>query len=181
LHRPLRAAWRAVKVEPFLVQLGEIERLSDAFPIKLLDIKRHSQAIHGSNPFAEVRVSRADLRLRTEQELRNHLLRLRRGYTMNHGNVLALADALQHSVASLVIELGALLELHERVPEDPASAEVLGTAAREFGLEPGILERLYELRRGGAPGHEEIEGLYQATLDLVARAVQLADRLDVSE
>ena len=67
----LRAAWRAVRVEPFIIKSSEAERLAETFPTKLLDIQTHHIVLMGEDPFSGIDVSRKLIRLRIEQSLTN--------------------------------------------------------------------------------------------------------------
>src|SRR5262245_34764168 len=74
----LRAAWRAFRIEPFLLTPADLAPAAAAFPIKFLDIKRYHVLLVGENPLAGLEVPREHVRFRIEQELRNLSLRLRR-------------------------------------------------------------------------------------------------------
>lgn len=174
LGGPLRAAHRAVRVRPFVVERREIPRLADAFPIKLADIHRASHVILGDDPFAAVVIDREHLRLRTEQELRNHLLRLRR-HAIFADDPRQLAKPIYAASATLAFELGALLELDGRPrPNDASFRAVLQAAARAFDLDGATLETLCDIREGA--DIVEPRALFEATLRVVAQAVDVADR-----
>ena len=176
LSAPVREAWRAARVEPLVLVHAELPRISDAFPIKLLDIKQHHDLIHGVEPFSELEVKWEDMRVRTEQELRNHLLRLRRGWLFAAGDVPALAPALFRSARSLVFELEALLWLRHEDVSGLAPHQLFEKAARVFGLDAAVLEALDTFRSGSrAP---DVAELYARLLDLVGRAAEIADRMD---
>src|SRR5689334_8191490 len=113
----LRAAWRAWRVEPFILNSSEVARLSVTFPTKLLDIARHHIVIFGADPFADVQVSREQVRLRIEQSLRNSELRLRRRYVAIFDDAPSLAMVLADVAASLKVEFAAMLQLvHQDAP-----------------------------------------------------------------
>lgn len=172
LHEPLRLAWRAIRVEPFVVRAVEVARLAEVFPIKILDIQQHRVVLSGEDPFAGVVVEPAHLRTRTEQELRNHLLRLRRHYVLSGDNPAALAKAVYRSTKALRYELGALLYLRgEAVVLSVAS--VLPVAARVLGLDADTLARL-ERFQAGKHDADLIE-LFQALLTVVERALAVVD------
>lgn len=172
LHEPLRVAWRAVRVEPFLVRASEVPRLADVFPVKLLDIRLHHRVLSGEDPFEQVVIESADLRTRTEQELRNHLLRLRRHYVSFGDNARALAPALLRSAKALRHELGALLHLRgEAVAWRVAS--VLPAAQRAFDLDADALARLERLHAGNAD--PDSVQLFHAVLSVIEQAVSIAD------
>lgn len=172
LHEPLRAAWRAVRVEPFLVLESEVPRLADVFPVKLLDIRQHHRVLSGEDPFEHVVIEPDDLRKRIEQELRNHLLRLRRHYVSFGDNARALAPAMVRSAKTLRYELGALLHLRgEAVAWRVAS--VLPAAQRAFDLDADTLARLERLHAGNED--PDPVQLFHALLSVVEQTVTIAD------
>ena len=172
LHEPLRAAWRAVRLEPFLVRASEVPRLADVFPVKLLDIRQHHRVLSGEDPFEHVVIEPADLRTRTEQELRNHLLRLRRHYVSFGDNARALAPAIVRSTKALRHELGALLHLRGEVVAWRV-ASVLPAAQRAFQLDADTLARLERLHAGN-PDPDPVR-LFHALLSLVEQTVSIVD------
>ena len=76
----LRQAKRAAAVETLIMTPAEVPRAADAFPTKFLDIRDYHVVLFGIDPFTNLEVTREQIRLRTEQEMRNMLLRLRRRY-----------------------------------------------------------------------------------------------------
>src|SRR5688500_14303547 len=48
----LHAAWRAMRVEPFIITPADIPRLAVTFPTKMLDIQRRHVVLFGDEPFA---------------------------------------------------------------------------------------------------------------------------------
>jgi hypothetical protein len=176
LSAPMREAWRAARIEPLVLMRSELPRITDAFPIKLFDIKQHHDLIHGTEPFSELEVKWADMRVRAEQELRNHLLRLRRGWLFADCDVRALAPSLFHSAKSLLFELEALLWLKSENVRGLTPPEVFEKAARVFGLDAAVLEALDAFSSGSrAPDASE---LYAGLLELLGRAVEIADRME---
>ena len=72
----LREAYRAIRLEPFIVSPGELPRLAEAFPTKLLDIQEHHVLLAGADPFGALHVSPEFVRARIAQSLQNLLLSL---------------------------------------------------------------------------------------------------------
>ena len=72
---------------PFSV-LWTFERLQksvDAFPIELLDIQQMHKVLYGEDIIAQLQVSRANLRLQVEHELKGKLLAIRENYCLTQG------------------------------------------------------------------------------------------------
>jgi hypothetical protein len=170
----LNAAWRSIRVEPFILTPAEIPRVAAAFPIKLLDIKDYHVVLHGEDPFATLQVPRAFIRLRVEQELRNLGLRLRRRFLGRTGNPAALAEALSAAARPLAVQLASLLRLAEKeVPAVDRTAAILDLAAVTFGLDRAALAELAGLRAGAQPTGDAA-GLYTRVLQAIARAADQA-------
>ena len=174
----LRAAWRAWRVEPFIIRPAEVARLSVTFPTKLLDIARHRLVLAGADPFADIQVSREQVRLRIEQGLRNSELRLRRRYVSIFDDTQALAATLAEVAASLKVEFAAMLQLvHRDAPSEATSAAVLEAAADAFDLDRAALQRIAALRRE-ADQAEDLPALYNRTLAVIERAAQIVSAME---
>lgn len=174
----LRAAWRALRVEPFIVKPEEATQLSVTFPTKLLDIARHHMVLAGVNPFANVQVSREQVRVRIEQSLRNTELRMRRRYLSIFDDRSSLAAALADVAASLKVEFAALLQLAGKdAPSESTSAAVLQTAAITFDLDHEALARIAALRREADP-FDDLSALYNRTLTVIARAAEIVSTME---
>lgn len=179
LSAPLRAARRAVKASPMVLAKDEIARLADVFPIKVADMKAAHHVLVGEDPFVDVEIESEHLRLRVEQELRNHLLRLRRQAIFAGDDPRELSRAIYASVSSLGIELGALLEVAgaER-PSEPGLLATMRAAAVRFDLDGVTLDALCDVKEG-AP-LEDPRALFDGLLAVIGRAVAAADTMDVA-
>lgn len=174
----LRAAWRAVRVEPFILKLSEVRSMANAFPTKLIDIRDHHIVLMGEDPFIELEIKREHIRLRVEQELRNIALRMRRRYVSIFDDPALLAEALATVAVSLKVELAALLRLAGKdVPAEPTSAAVLEAAAVTFDLDRDALARVAAMRRDSNLA-DDLPGLYDRVLATVTRAVDIADQME---
>lgn len=174
----LRAAWRAVRVEPFILKASEAKRLAETFPTKLLDIQNHHIILMGENPFAGIEVSRKLVRLRIEQSLTNLALRLRRRYISIFDDPNSLVLTLADAAVSLKVELAALLQLAGKdEPSESTSAAVLKTAAAAFDLDSEALSLMASLRRD-AKEPEDLPALYNRALATIERAAEITSRME---
>lgn len=170
----LRTAWRAAGVDPLLLPLAEVPRAADAFPTKFLDIKNHHIILTGADPFTQLELTREQIRQRTEQGLRNLLLRLRHHWVTAGGDSASLARALLRVARPLALELEALLQLAAKeVPVEDRTAAVFETAAAAFGLEREPLARLAQLRQSASPAGD-LADLCPGVLAAIARAADVA-------
>ena len=168
----LRRAWRAVRVEPFIVKVSEVARLAEMFPTKLLDIKSHNILLAGENPFDSIEVSPRQVRLRIEQSLTNLSLRLRRRYVSAFDDPRTLATTLSDIAVPLKVELSALLQLAGKAEmSDSTTAAVFKDAAAAFDLDAEALAELAALRRE--------ENLSDSLSTLYDRALQTIDKVIV--
>jgi hypothetical protein len=169
----LRSAWRAVRVEPFIITPVEVARLADTFPTKLMDIKDHHIVLLGEDPFAEINVSRKDVLLRIEQSLTNIAIRLRRRYVSIFDDPRSIAQTMAETAASLKVELSAMLRMAGKPePAEPTSMAVLKSAATVFDLDAEALHKAAALRRDeNLP--DNLHALYNRVLQSVTRAAEI--------
>ncbi|MEZ4240338.1 MAG: hypothetical protein R3F59_30135 [Myxococcota bacterium] len=62
---------------PYVVARGELARLGDVFPVRIVAMRSHHRTLLGDDPLVALTVPRERLRTGVEQGLRNHLIRLR--------------------------------------------------------------------------------------------------------
>lgn len=173
----LNAAWRSVRVEPFILTRSEVQIAAQAFPSKLLDIQAHHVVLLGEDPFVGLQVPHEHVRLGVEQALRNISLRLRRRFLSIIDDPPALASTLARIARPLAIELATLLTLAAKgPPHDDRTASIFATAAAAFDLDAEALALLAELRNRD---HAVLElgPLYSRILTTVSRAADLTSQL----
>lgn len=183
IREPLRTTWQSLRLRPYLVSVTELPRLADVFPIKIADIVDHHDVIYGDDLFAGMVVERAHLRLRIEQQLRNHLLRIRRHYIHGGDDDAEMTRAVFGSINALGIELTALLKVSgEGTGGEGTNGGTLESitepAVAAFGLDRAILDRLSAFRQGKKEA--DMRSLFFGLMTILERVVQIADELDVS-
>ena len=170
----LTMAWRSAAVEPMLLTPGELAGAARTFPTKFLDIKNHHIVLSGTEPLANLEVPRQHLQLRNEQEFRNLLLRLRRGYVRSGTDERVLARLLVRTARPFALELSVLLYLAgKKVPEEDHTAKIFDAAASAFGLEREPLARLAALRQELRPSGD-LPGLCQGVFQALARVAEIS-------
>jgi hypothetical protein len=173
----LRAAWRGAGVVPLLLTPGEVREAADAFATKFLDIQEHHLVLAGEDPFVGLEVSREQVRLRTEQELRNLLLRLRRRYVALRESPEELTAELAGMARPFALQLGSLLRLAGKpLPAEDHTADLFAAAAAAFELDGNALAQLVALRREGKP-IRDAPALAGKVLAALARAADRAAQL----
>jgi hypothetical protein len=173
----LRAAWRAVRVEPLILTPSELQSAAELFPTKFLDIRDYHVVLTGEDPFARLQVGRENIRARVEQALRNLTMRLRRRFITVAADPRAQAQALAGVARPLAIEFRALLRVAgKEAPMEDRTGAVLDAAAQAFALDRDALARLAQLRREASPG-ADVPALYDRVLRTVAQAGDLARQM----
>ncbi|MCP4664105.1 MAG: hypothetical protein GY856_52645 [bacterium] len=76
---------RRYGIAPFFITETNLRSSTDVFPVKFLAIQESYCVLWGRDILRELEISRAHLRLRCEQEVKNLLLRLRRHFLMSGG------------------------------------------------------------------------------------------------
>jgi predicted nucleotidyltransferase len=179
LRPVLRRAWLSSRVAAFVVTKQEIAQVTDAFPVKLADIQRSHDLIQGSeDPFVDLAIDPEHFRIRTEQELRNHLLRLRRHYLRVGDDAAALSDALYGSLASFAIELWALSCAVGDELADEDRGRWLELAGERFELHLPTMKALASVHRGETMAEDELVDLYFGLMDQLTRAVAVVDEVN---
>lgn len=174
LVEPLRAAWRAARIDPWIVRADELTGIADAFATRVRDIQRAHRMLVGDDPWSGIALPRAALRLRVEQELRNHQLRLRHAWVL--GDAAVQARQLYLAAGALRFDLSLLEELcggavHEAI--EPLAVAV----AERLGLPRADVHSVLELRVHPAPATRERLATAARVLD---RAVAHVDSMEVT-
>jgi hypothetical protein len=178
---PLRTAWRAARIEPMVLTTEKLQRVAAVFPTKILDIQERHGVLHGQNPLAGLTIDKQHLRLRTEQELRNLALRLRRRFFADYDEQGGLALALLRVARGLAVQLSMLLRLAGKpIPSEDRTADIFSAAASAFGLDVEALALLAKLRQGlGGPNDATIAA-FNSVLTTVSRAADIAGQMKVA-
>jgi len=173
---PLRSARRKARVEPYVVAAGELARLADAFPIKVREMKTYHIVLAGPDPFEDVSVEPEYLRLGVERALRNHLVRMRRGFLSVAGDESAAQALLRQTLRSLRVELEAMLCLGQKECAATDQRSVFAAAADAFNLDRATLHRLATFDEAG---DEDPGATLAEVLAVLERAAEIADLMEV--
>ena len=147
-------AWRsqvellvaAIDLQPLILLEDEIAAAAEAFAVKYFDILHRRRVLHGTDPFAALKISDEALQRRVSQVLLNLALRLR--HTMFFGNDTGRTHALVDAIGPLRASAVALQELTRQRRSEPR--EALLSFAAEHGA-TALIEQLQALRISGDP------------------------------
>lgn len=147
LGQTIRAWGEAGNPPPLTLTVNEWLRSADIFPMEYADILERHRVLHGSAPFAELIVNRADLRLQLEHEAMGKLLRLRQGVMMAGTDAEQQRDLLRASFSTLLVIFRAAERLAGQVPPRDRLALIREVAVRgEF--DPAPFEHVAALVQG---------------------------------
>ena len=121
--------WKQLQLEtPLFLLESDLPRALDAFPLELSEIIATREIVAGTDVFASLSISKADLRRACEVQARAHVMHLREGYIEAAGNTHA-AEAL---VASAAPVFRALLTNAARLDDATPQTLVTQLAISDF-------------------------------------------------
>ena len=158
--------WKKTK-NPLPIFMSESEWLSsaDVYPIEYVEIKNNYEILYGKNVVAPMSVSKYDLRLQCEYEIKNLLVRIRQIYLGNSDNPQFMVKTLEETSLKLVRILKSALNLFDEIAPDEYS-EVIQKMAEKISFDGEIFVEILsakENKRKLAP--QKIEGLVQRAIN----------------
>lgn len=160
---------------PLLFVRDRFMQSADVFPIEILDIRESHEVLFGENIVMELEVSKENLRLQLEHELKGKLIQLRAAFLLtkrNSGRIVALmVDSLS---SFLVLARAALRLLQDQVPAQ--KMEALKLLAGHFQFDTRAFETVQKLKEGTSKARDvDAEQLFSQYLRTVEA---LTDRVD---
>jgi len=135
---------RRVAVPLFLTE-EYIHNSLDSFPIEFLNISSHYSVVFGKDVFADITISREDLRLQLEREMKGKLLNLRQAYFQAAGDPKSAALLIRDSFGTFLSLFPAVLFLkNESISQN--TRENIKRVSLLFKLDTHVLEQLYSIR-----------------------------------
>jgi predicted nucleotidyltransferase len=147
---------------------------AELFPTKFLDIQRNHRTLWGREVAVDLVVPRDRLERQARRQLVNLHLRLRQVYLESRTRPEQLDAMIRRSVATLLLNLGLLLELKlGRLCESPDS---ILAAAAEGGLDRAQLTKFVEFKHGRHPlAARELPAFYEAFMQQVQAVIRIVD------
>ncbi len=170
LRDPLRTAYAAIRLEAMFLLSSEVPAAVEAFAVKFADILHRRRVLHGPDPFAEIRPSRAAELARLRQVLLNLILRLRQRYLLRSLRDEQAAALVADTAGPLRACAEALLELKGQPAPSPklsleqVAAQLPGDRYRETLERLSLARETRALPAGAAP---------RALLDLLELATEM--------
>ncbi len=172
---PVARAWkRAGNPPPLLFTRERLQRSADVFPIELLDMRDCHRVLHGEDVLATVEVSRENLRLEIEHELKGKIIQLREGYLLAAGSRRRVRRLLVGVLSTFEVLFRAALRLYG--PDVPAvKQEAVRRLAAHVPFDVEVFAALDAIKRGTGGGADGPDALFSR---LLAAAEAVADAVD---
>jgi hypothetical protein len=164
---------------PLLMTRAYIERSLDVFGVEFLDFQLAHQTILGNDPFASLSVSKKDVRLQCERELKAILIRLRQGYIASAANKKLVRDILISTIKGLAPLLRAMLWLADiDRPSETQPTFKKADAQFSIGVEPlmNIAKWQYEKIRLDKAA---VKNAFESVYSIVEKLAIIVDALEV--
>ena len=177
-------AWaKAGNPAPLLFTLERLRTSADVFPIELLDIKDTHGILYGEDVLDGIAVSRENLRLELEHELKGKLIQLRERYLLSGGKSRAVAELMVQSLSTFLVLFRAALRLYgASVP--PRKLEALTILKEHVDFDAEVFTIVSELKEGSKKPKEinaaALFARYLQTIEAVVDAVDAAIHGDKS-
>lgn len=131
-REPLRTAHTAIRANAMFLLRAELPDAAELFAFKFWDIRHRHRVLHGADPFAQLAISDAALRLRLREVLLNLALRLRERYVRLSLREEQLVPVIADAAGPLRVAAAALLALRGQPVASPREAlEQLAAAAQD--------------------------------------------------
>ena len=170
--------WNRKGNPPMLFFTPELIRESrDVFPMEFLDIRDSHRVLDGEDHFGEIEITRENLRLQCESELKGKMIQFRERYLLAQGNRKDLSRVLVGSFSSVMTICRGILRLSGETSPGVHS-EVIEGISRRFGLEPGPFQKVSAWKCGEAAGNlEDVRGVFRDYYRELRKLVKEVDRL----
>ena len=173
---PISDRWvKAGNPPPLLFTRDRFIQSADVFPIEILDIRESHQVLLGEDLISELDVSKENLRLQLEHELKGKLIQLRAGFLVTKRDAGRIVSLMVDSLSSfLVLARAALRLIQDQVPAQ--KMEALKLLARHFQFETTAFETVQQIKEGVLKARDvDAEMLFSKYLETVEH---LTDRVD---
>ncbi|HID95127.1 MAG TPA: hypothetical protein EYP53_03605 [Candidatus Latescibacteria bacterium] len=174
--------WRKSNVATPLFLTEEYIRSSlDTFPIEFLDMKSAYKLVKGKDILAGLELSKRDLRLQCERELKGKMLHLRQAFLESRGKVKNLPGLVSSSMAGFAPIFKALLYILGVEPPSKR-ADLLRKICQSFDLNYELFDDLLQIgRREKKVSASEINYLFDKYVEEIDRLSEKVDALSIEE
>ncbi len=172
---------RKLRSRPVVVDSEFMYDATDVFPMEFLEWKESSIAFYGTSPLDSVDISRQNLRLEIEENLRGKRLRLVQSYFEVGGNAAQFRGFLEGTLPNFLTVMRNVLRMAGEAPEyDPEKL------IKAIGLLTGIdltgFKRLLQSKTGALKlTAGELETVFHAYLEELEKITEYVDSYDATK
>lgn len=177
LKKVLKPFFRAQRmgIDCEFITKESMEASTDVFPIKYQSMIESYVILKGEDVLKDMKINRAHMRLRCEQELRILSLKLEKFYLENHGK--QLKDMLLNVIGDFIDTLRVAVLL--KTGEMPKWEKAVEGTTEAFQLDAKVIHQIIQVRdKTFSPGKKEIEELYDQFLSFVEQVVGIVDQIE---
>ena len=162
-----------------LLTLSEDDLITstDVFPIKFLNIKRNHKIYRGHDVVSSLEISKQNLRLRCEQEVKNLMLRLRQSYLSIGQNRNTLSTLIKRAYGSMMRNMSVIVEI--KSGEVKSQQIDIINACSAFGIDVNPLLEMQNFKSNGLPDDlDELKRLLESIMKCVRGLAVYVDKMD---
>ena len=166
---------------PVIMSESEWQSSADVYPIEYIEIKNNYEILYGKNVVAPMSVSKYDLRLQCEYEIKNLLVRIRQIYLGNSDNSKFMVKSLEELSSKLIRISKSALHLFDITAPDEYS-EVIQKMTEKTKFDGEIFVEILsakENKRKFTP--QKIEGLVQRAINSTDLLYKFINDLEIGE
>ncbi|MEI7475591.1 MAG: hypothetical protein WCK67_12520 [bacterium] len=166
---------------PIFMDREEWFNSTDIYPMEYCDIKRRHKILYGENLINELIISKANLRLQCEYELKNLLIKLRETYLGNIHYTKFLNLAIISSSRKLISLFRSVLEItEETLPHSPK--EVTELLGNKVNIDKELFNIIFSAPKAQIKfSKNQIEEIIPKLIDSLNLLLKYVDTLNVDE
>jgi predicted nucleotidyltransferase len=166
---------KAGNTSPLLFTPERLQKSADAFPIEMLDIKDNNKVLYGDDVIKDMEISKQNLRLELEHELKGKLIQLRQQFMLTESKPKLVTELMINSISTFLVLFRSSLRLfREDVPGDKRQA--LKELGEQLKIDMSVFMTIRKLksRELKIKGINPI-GLFKTYLSKVEQVVDMVD------
>ena len=138
ISKPLRSYAEKGWPMPLIFAKERFHKSCDVFPLEFHDIKESHTVIAGEDIFSSLQIDDSNLRLETEREFKNKIIKLRRSYIHTKGRPADVKKLMGASIPAFVSLMKGLLRL-KKAPVPSEEKEIILECGRHFEIDANFL------------------------------------------
>jgi len=173
--------FKKLRARPIVVDAEFIADSTDVFPMEFLEWKEGSVAFHGDNPLDAVEISRQNLRLEIEENLRGKGLRLIQSYFEVGGNPARFRSFLESTLPNFMTAFRNILRLAGETPERDPDALMRAVESKSGVKLDSFRGLLQSKKHSGKLSGAELDSLFRGYVEELEALTRYIDAFDTGK